>query len=113
MPTVVLLVGLLAFGLGRISKLEAARGGLQIIQNTQVPSPNDQANLNSQATSAGQEGTAPAPKGSYVASKNGTKYYLTTCSAADRIKASNKIYFETKQAAQAHGLSPAANCPGI
>ena len=48
-----------------------------------------------------------------VASKNGTKYYLTTCNGANRIKEENKIYFTSVQEAQENGYEPAANCPGL
>jgi len=49
----------------------------------------------------------------YVASKNGTKYYLPTCAGVKRIKAENKIWFNTVAEAQARGLTPATNCPGL
>lgn len=51
--------------------------------------------------------------GKYVASKNGTRYYLPTCSGAKRIKEENKIWFKTAAEAQARGLTPAVNCPGL
>lgn len=49
----------------------------------------------------------------YVASKSGTKYHLPWCSGAKRIKEENKIWFATKEAAEAAGYTPAANCKGI
>ena len=48
--------------------------------------------------------------GSFVASKNGTKYYLTTCSGANKISQANKIYFTSEAEAQAKGYSRASNC---
>ncbi len=54
-----------------------------------------------------------ASSGTYVASKNGTKYYLPTCGSSKRIKEENKVWFETKEAAEAAGYGPAANCPGL
>lgn len=51
--------------------------------------------------------------GLYVASKNGTKYHLPTCSGAKRIKEENKIWFDSKQEAEKAGYSPAKNCKGI
>ncbi len=56
--------------------------------------------------------SAPAT-GEYMASKNGTKYYLPTCSGAKRIKPENVVWFATKADAEAAGLGPAANCPGL
>jgi len=58
--------------------------------------------------------TTPANnQGIYVASKNGTRYYLPGCSGVSRIKEENKIWFQTKDQAEARGLLPAANCPGL
>lgn len=51
--------------------------------------------------------------GAYVASKNGTRYYLPWCSGVKRIKEENKVWFNTREEAVARGLLPAANCPGI
>lgn len=52
-------------------------------------------------------------KGIYVASKNGTKYHLPSCSGAKRIKEENKIWFNSKQEAVQAGYEPAKNCKGI
>lgn len=51
--------------------------------------------------------------GKFVASKNGSKYYLSQCAGAGRISDANKIWFESAAAAREAGYSPAANCPGI
>ena len=45
-----------------------------------------------------------------LASKNGTKYYLKTCSGANRIKEENKVYFSSVEEAELAGYGPAANC---
>lgn len=55
---------------------------------------------------------APVEK-KYVASKNGTKYYLPECSGVKRIKEENKIWFASEDIAKAEGYGPAANCPGL
>lgn len=55
----------------------------------------------------------PATSGTYMASKNGTKYYLPTCSGANRIKEANRVWFATKADAEAAGYTPAAQCPGL
>lgn len=54
-----------------------------------------------------------ATSGAYMASKNGTKYYLPTCSSANRIKAENRVWFASREEAEAAGYAPAANCPGL
>ena len=69
------------------------------------------------SSEAGQAPTSEveAPTGSVgvVASKNGTKYYLPSCSGANRISVANKISFPSPAAATAAGYTPAANCKGI
>ena len=57
--------------------------------------------------------TATSALGRFVASKNGTKYYLPSCAGAEKISDANKVWFATAVAAQAAGYSPAANCDGI
>jgi hypothetical protein len=56
---------------------------------------------------------AVAGSGSIVASKNGTKYYLTTCTGANRISPGNRVFFNSVSDAEAAGYTPAANCKGI
>lgn len=51
--------------------------------------------------------------GQYVASKTGKSYHLPWCSGAKLIKEENKIWFSTKEEAEARGYAPAGNCPGI
>lgn len=60
-----------------------------------------------------KQGTATKETGKYVASKNGTKYYLPACGSAARIKEENKIYFMTKEEAEAAGYSPSSTCKGL
>lgn len=58
--------------------------------------------------------TATAPEDArYVASKNGTKYHLPTCSGAKTIAEANKVWFASKEEAEAAGYAPAGNCKGI
>ncbi len=101
---VLALVALLAFGLGRLSKVEEARVPIKI----NFPTSTASAELAARSLPA-----QPTSGGAYVASKNGTKYYLAICSGANRIKPENKVYFTSVEEAKAHGLTPAANCPGI
>jgi hypothetical protein len=51
--------------------------------------------------------------GEVVASKNGSKYYLPWCGGAKLIKDENKVWFPTRDAAEAAGYQPAANCKGL
>ncbi len=58
-------------------------------------------------------GTATAETGKYVASRNGEKYYLPSCGTVNRIKEENKIYFNTKEEAEAAGFGPSSTCKGL
>src|SRR3989344_152011 len=95
-PAIVILVGLTAFVLGRLSALQEQKGKIEVYE----PSPSEPRVLGATA-------------GEYVASKSGTKYYLATCSGAKQIQEENKIWFPSSQAARSAGYSPAANCPGL
>lgn len=103
-PTIVVLVGIGSFGLGRLSSqqplsLEASQHKTPIIHMEpakMVASP-----------------TLSQTSGTYVASKNGSKYYLPSCSGANAIKEGNKIWFDTVEDAIAAGYTAAANCKGI
>ncbi len=61
-------------------------------------------------------GNSSAPKkpvmsGNFVASINGKAYYPANCEAAKRIKEENRIWFTSKEEAEAGGYKPAQNCP--
>lgn len=49
--------------------------------------------------------------GNFVASINGKAYYPANCAAAQRIKEENRIWFRSKEEAEADGYRPAQNCP--
>lgn len=104
-PLIIVLVGLCAFGLGRLSGV--GEGGPRLIIN--VPE-------SASAAAVGFSSTQPAAEESgkgIVASKSGSKYYLSTCSGASRIKPENKVWFENVAEARAAGYEPAANCEGL
>ena len=55
-------------------------------------------------------GQAAGVSGSYVASRNGTKYYAPWCGTVSRIKEENKVWFATEAEAVAAGFAKAENC---
>lgn len=103
---VVVLVGLSAFGLGRISTLEGERSQLLV----RLP---DGSTQTAAAFAATTPKSSSVTAGGVVASKSGSKYYLPTCAAASRIKEENKVTFATSAEAEAAGYTAAANCPGL
>ena len=94
----IILVALASFGLGRLSVATQRTPEIAI----EYPPFVTETDLT--------DTEAYKPRGSYVASKNGTKYYTLDCSGVNRIKEENKVYFDTTDEAEARGYDPAANC---
>lgn len=108
----IVLVAFASFGLGRISMID--HGVSSKSQKSEIISHT----LETQTVSVpyqepNREPGGEVPSGGYVASKNGTKYHLPWCSGAKQMKEENKIWFQTKEEAEAQGYAPAANCKGI
>jgi len=91
LPAVVVMVGLAAFGLGRLSAV--GEGPVSAVDTT----------LPQQSTEQQK----------YVASKSGANYYLPTCGGVAKIKEENRVWFATVAEAQAAGYTAAINCPGL
>lgn len=105
LPLILIVIGLCAFGLGRLSALKEAGPRLVI---------NGAPEVSSNAAAVGLVSQEEAQSGGVlVASKSGSKYYLPTCSGASRIKEENKVWFVSAEEAEASGYEPAANCPGL
>lgn len=125
----VILLSFISYGIGRLGTPQSKEpitiqaSSQDILKNSPVVKEEvkqDEKNLtiekqsdsiNSQKTK--QENKVVKNTSLYVASKNGTKYHLPTCSGAKRIKEENKIWFESKQEAEKAGYEPAKNCKGI
>lgn len=113
---VILLVGIASFLLGRLS-VAGQKEPVRVLQNTPETaiSSVQKAPNTASAVSATVPGKGIVPRteggeGKYVASKNGTAYYLPTCSGVSRIKEENKIWFDSEEAAENAGYHRAANC---
>lgn len=108
-----------SFGLGIMAgrDLERAQGGQGgphrgvWIEDMRMASTSPAAAI--QAVGEGAGAVSASPAGAFVASKNGTKYYLAGCSGAGRISEANKVWFESRTQAEDAGYQPAANCPGL
>lgn len=90
----IILTSIASFGLGRLSKIEENKTPIQIKFTQQTLNDNQ-------------------IKGEYVASKNGSRYYLPWCSGVKKISESNKVWFNSKKEAESKGYSHATNCKGI
>jgi len=89
--SIVILVGIGSFFLGRWSKIPIKT-------------------IDKVVDSIDEEIPQKTDIGNFVASKNGTKYYSFDCSGIDRIKEENKIYFATEEEAKAGGRSKSSIC---
>ena len=106
----VVLLGILTFGLGRLSVLSEEKTPVALCATpimvdggiTATPAP---------ARTSGV--STPETQGTYVASKSGAAYHFPWCSGAQRIKEENKIWFMSKEDAEAAGYRPASNCKGL
>jgi len=91
----IVLVGISAFGLGRLSSYERERPAVSLLESTQV---------------------AAVPislGGRFVASQEGSKYHFPWCAGARSMNESNKIWFDSEEDAQRAGYTPASNCKGL
>lgn len=108
---IVVLVGISSFALGRASAdgltaLGSSKESVLPIKATESPL------ITANPLSKSQTSTSSGDI-RLVASKSGTKYHLEDCPGSKQIKESNKIFFTSRQAAEAAGYKPAANCQGL
>lgn len=96
---IIILVGFLCFGLGRLSKIEEMRPPIEIEKEAALV-------VEASSSGAGAETY-------FIASKNGTKYYFPWCSGAQKISPANLVKFATREDAEKAGLTKASNCAGL
>lgn len=113
---IVILVGTTSFILGRASTTEEGNTQkpiVKMIEPITLPASTITAETISKDRVVSTVNSTPSSGKQFVASKNGTKYYLPNCSGAKRIKPENLIGFPSREAAEAAGYGKAANCPGL
>jgi Metal binding domain of Ada len=119
MATLLILVSVASFGLGRQSIIESKpiktlENKSSVIMTESVKPASNLAPTPIQNIPEDEsEAEAAAIEGEVVASKSGTKYHLPTCSGAKTIKPENLITFVSRAEAEAAGYTPAANCKGL
>jgi hypothetical protein len=108
--TLIILVGIGSFGLGRLSKIEQYKPQIAI-EGSEMPAP--------ELTSKTANSNDPAmlldsnQPGEVVASKSGSKYHFPWCAGAKSIADKNKVWFNSAAAAREAGYTPASNCKGL
>lgn len=113
---IVVLVGFISFGLGRLSVIWAPREPVRVI--TPEFSQSFESSAVSPAQSRSQQpaaslSRAAGEKAMVVASKSGAAYHLPDCPGAKKIKPENLITFQNTEEAKQAGYRPAGNCPGL
>lgn len=109
---IIVLIALLAYGIGKLSTLEANKGNVEILYpETSFSSSTQQSQSLGQVRGASI--TNVPTNTEVVASKSGTKYHFPWCSGAKRISSANKISFSSPKEARAAGYTPALNCKGL
>jgi hypothetical protein len=108
-----------AFGLGVLEGRSHGEGSAVSITEIGTTTPSHFGTQGAAALAAPVEPPAPAAPaaipagGEVVASKGGTKYYLPWCGTVKLIKEENKVWFASREAAEAAGYAPASNCKGL
>lgn len=110
----IVFLGALSFGLGRLSAYGQTGPQVTLCGTAPLAPTTITANVLQGIQPAPIPATSnPTNAGTYVASKNGSAYHFPWCSGAQRIREENKIWFATKEEAEAAGYRPASNCKGL
>lgn len=110
---IIILVAFFSFGLGRLSALKEAKTPLQIENTPNEVLQGAQTNHTQTAHVATVPTSEIPQEATYVASKTGKKYHYPWCAGAQRISEENRVYFKSKEEAEAQGYTPASNCKGL
>jgi hypothetical protein len=109
-----ILIGGSAYLIGNMNAPESNLSEIQIVYPDAIAIQSDAKieNLNSDKNTNQPIGNTASTiaTGKIVASKNGKRYYYPNCGGINRIKSENRIYFETKEQAEAKGLTLASGC---
>ncbi|MBI5133781.1 MAG: hypothetical protein HZA81_00095 [Candidatus Taylorbacteria bacterium] len=109
---IVIFVGVSSFFLGRLDGIDSARPPVTI-EGLSEPSIPVSAAKEPALQARSQAAAVGLGAGKYVGSISGAKYHLPACPGAQRIAEANKVWFSTREEAEAAGYAPAANCKGI
>lgn len=109
LAVIIILVAIISFGLGRLSKIREEKTPI-IIENA-IPSAISTSS--SLVKIDANKVTADKSEMIFVASKNGKKYYFAWCESAKIIKDQNRVWFSSKEEAEKAGYEPAVNCKGL
>ena len=116
----IVLIALISFGLGLLYNREISKEPVIIEESAEnanhesrIMNYDSGGNSSLNSTASATNTSTQTQTEVVVASRNGTKYHLTSCSGAKQIKPENKITFSSFKEAEAAGYEPASNCPGL
>jgi hypothetical protein len=106
-----ILIGGSAYFIGKIQNSESQSNTIQIVYPDAIAVKGNIINTPNQvAASLNTTIDTKSQIGKIIASKNGKRYYYESCTGVNRIKPENRIYFDTKEQAEAKGLTLASGC---
>jgi uncharacterized protein YpmB len=109
-----ILIGSSAYFIGKIQNSESQSNAIQIVYPDAIAVKKDSINTFNQAeASLNTVIETESQAGKIIASKNGKRYYYESCNGVNRIKPENRIYFDTKEQAEAKGLTLASGCKAL
>lgn len=118
--SMLVLVAVASFLLGRVSTLGQSKVPVRVIQEGVISEKVSDSGLESvkkidQAAAVGTSAdlSTPASSEEVVASKNGTKYHYPWCAGAKQIAEKNLVKFGSIAEARSKGYTPASNCKGL
>ena len=108
LTSIIILVAVISFGLGRLSKIREEKTPITI-ENVKE---NEETSESKSLSTSNVDSGIKADK-IFVASRNGKKYYYAWCESANVIEEQNRVWFSTQAEAEKAGYQPAANCKGL
>jgi len=113
LAAVIVLVAVISFGLGRLSKIREEKTPITIENVKENEETGESKPLSTSNVDKTNSSSPSTSSKIFVASKNGKKYYYAWCESANVIKEQNRIWFSTQAEAEKAGYQPAANCKGL
>ena len=115
LTAVIILVAVISFGLGRLSKIREEKTPITIEKASSMSDIDEKTNGAGIMLEHNSSTISNFPSSSkiFVASRNGKKYYYAWCESANVIKEQNRVWFSTQAEAEKAGYQPAANCKGL
>ena len=107
-----ILIGGSGYLIGNINAIESNLSDIQVVYPDAIAIKTD-TQIQGVQENQPTDNLSTISTGKIVASKNGKRYYYPNCNGLNRIKAENRIYFETKEQAESKGLTLASGCQAL